>query len=311
MGMTDMGMTDEITARRDFLKGAAAFTVMPPLTVKMIGCVLSLISVTVCSGCRMGQESADAGRQIPETVQDCKLSRNPGAFSVVQWNIGHFAHGKDKRTAIAASESAARSAEYRAMIEKLKPDFLGVSEFDPVFDKAGRLSTNEVFASFPTRILGPKSHYQCNALFTRFPCVRHEVVDFAERRQKTYFIDAVFMFGTNEVHFVQTHLDWARLPDQDERPPEDKRFAQRQIKQLIAHFKDVSYVIISADFNVSCRWHFKEFDKAGYSVANTGRYDLLDNVVVKGFDVKDLFSADDERRLSDHRIVGCVLEMRR
>ena len=39
--------------------------------------------------------------------------------------------------------------------------------------------------------------------------------------------------------------------------------------------------------------------------------DALDNVVVKGFDVKDLFSADDERRLSDHRIVGCVIEMRR
>ena len=39
--------------------------------------------------------------------------------------------------------------------------------------------------------------------------------------------------------------------------------------------------------------------------------DALDNVVVKGFDVKDLFPADDERRLSDHRIVGCVIEMRR
>ena len=37
---------------------------------------------------------------------------------------------------------------------------------------------------------------------------------------------------------------------------------------------------------------------------------VLDNVVVKGFDVKELFAADNERRLSDHRIVGCVLEMR-
>lgn len=239
-----------------------------------------------------------------------RADRLPFAVKVVQWNIGHFAHGLDKRTAISAEESEAKSAEYRAMIERLKPDFLGVSEFDPVFDKAGRLSTNEVFASFPIKILGPKNHYQCNALFTRFPCVRHEVVDFAERRQKTYFIDAVFMFDTNEVHFVQTHLDWARLPDQDERPPEDKRFAQRQIKQLVEHFKDVPYVIISADFNVSRRWHFKEFDKAGYTVANNGRYDLLDNVVVKGFDVKDLFSADDERRLSDHRIVGCNLVMK-
>ena len=84
----------------------------------------------------------------------------------------------------------------------------------------------DVFASFPTRILGPKSHYQCNALFTRFPCLRHEAVDFDERRQKTHFIDAVFLFGTNEVHFVQTHLDWARLPDENERPRDGQKGQQ-------------------------------------------------------------------------------------
>ena len=61
---------------------------------------------------------------------------------VVQWNIGHFAMGRSSRTAIAPEESAAKSAEYRAEIARLKPDFLGVSEFDPVFDKGGRLSTN-------------------------------------------------------------------------------------------------------------------------------------------------------------------------
>ena len=265
--------------------------------------VLAFLSFCAMEACSSGV--GDAGFR-----QESGLSRRPVAFKVVQWNIGHFAHGRAKRTAVTAKESAGKSAEYRAMIEKLKPDFLGVSEFDPVFDKAGRLSTNELFASFPTRILGPKVHYQCNALFTHFPCVRHEIVNFAERRQKTYFIDAVFLFGTNEVHFVQTHLDWARLPDQNKRHPTDRRYAQRQIKQLVRHFKDVPYVIVSADFNVSRRWHFKEFDKAGYTVANTGRYKLLDNVVVKGFDVKDLFSADDQLRLSDHRIVGCVLEMR-
>lgn len=259
--------------------------------------------------CAAGLRACAAGAPAPSDG----AGRPPvqAAFKVIQWNIGHFAHGLAKHTAIAADESAAKSAEYRAMIAELKPDFLGVNEFDPVFDKAGRLATNEVFASFPTRILGPKIHYQCNAIFTHFPCLRHEIVDFAERRQKTYFIDAVFLFGTNEVHFVQTHLDWARLPDEKKRPREDRRFAQRQIKQLVEHFKDVPYVIVSADFNVSRRWHFEEFDKAGYTVANTGQYKFLDNVVVKGFDVKELFSADDQLRLSDHHIVGCVLEMKK
>ena len=238
----------------------------------------------------------------PQKVCD-GANQPPKRFSVVQWNIGHFALGKASRTAIAPEESAARSVAYRAMIDKLKPDFLGVSEFDPVFDKAGRLSTNEVFSSFPTMILGPKNNYQCNALFTRFPCVRHEIVNYALHRQNVYFIDSVFMFGTNEVHFVQSHLDWYRSAD-------GQRYALPQMRQLVEHFKNVPYVIISADFNVPEIGHFDAFKEAGYTVANGGRYSVLDNVVVKGFDVKKLFAADNERRLSDHRIVGCVLEMR-
>ncbi|MBP5510552.1 MAG: endonuclease/exonuclease/phosphatase family protein [Kiritimatiellae bacterium] len=226
----------------------------------------------------------------------------PAQFSVVQWNIGHFALGKASRTAIAPEESAARSASYKAMIDKLKPDFLGVSEFDPIFDKAGRLSTNEVFSSFPTKILGPKNNYQCNALFTRFPCVRHEVVNYTLHRQNVYFIDSVFMFGTNEVHFVQSHLDWYRTKD-------GERYALPQMQQLVTQFQNVPYVIISADFNVSKIEHFAAFLEAGYVVANDGRYAVLDNIVVKGFNVKELFAADNERRLSDHRIVGCLLEM--
>ena len=30
--------------------------------------------------------------------------------------------------------------------------------------------------------IGPKNNYQCNALFTRFPCVRYEVVNYEVRR---------------------------------------------------------------------------------------------------------------------------------
>ena len=288
-------------SRREFLSGAAAFVSIGACPV-----FAALMGRSHTASTDKGLHSAS----FRSMLKNEERKREPIQFRVVQWNIGHFAHGKDKRTAIVAKESKARSAEYRAMIDRLKPDFLGVSEFDPVFDKAGQPTTKKVFASFPTKIVGPKAHYQCNALFTHFKCVRHEVVDYVERCQKTYFIDAVFKFGPNEVHFVQSHLDWARLPDQDSRPPDDKRFAQRQIKQLVEHFRDKPYVIVSADFNVSQLWHFKEFTKAGYTVANQGRYDLLDNIVSKGFDVKELFSADDEKHLSDHRIVGCVLEIK-
>ncbi len=80
--------------------------------------------------------------------------KSPVRFSVVQWNIGHFALGKDYNTAITDGESAARSAEYRAMIDRMKPDFLGISEYEPVFDKAGRSTESELFSSFPTKLTG-------------------------------------------------------------------------------------------------------------------------------------------------------------
>jgi hypothetical protein len=227
---------------------------------------------------------------------------SPVRFSVVQWNIGHFAMGKDYNTTITANDSAKRSAEYRAMIDRMKPDFLGISEYDPVFDKVGRSTVSELFSAFPTKVIGPKNAYQSNAIFTRFKCVRHEVVNYTKRKQNTYFIDSVFMFGTNEVHFVQSHLDWYT-------PEGGECFALPQMRQLVERFKNTPYVIISADFNVWKIGDFSAFANAGYTIANRGQYALLDNVVVKGFNVKELSAYDREHNLSDHTIIGCVLEM--
>ena len=242
-----------------------------------------------------------------------------GRFRFVHWNIGHFALGLAPATSIEAKDSAVRSAAYRSQIERLHPDFFGVSEFEPVFDKAGRLATNEVFSMFPTKLVGPKNNYQCNALFTRFPCVRHEVVNYEVRRQRTYFIDSVFMFGTNEVHVVQTHLDWYR--GEDGKTP----YARGQMRQLVERFKDTPYVIIAADFNVWKIADYAPFAEAGYAVANGGADGhlntfgnnpreverVLDNIVVKGFEVQGIFVADYDRKLSDHRIFGCNLVMKK
>ena len=223
-------------------------------------------------------------------------------FRVVQWNVGHFALGKDSNTSVTDAKSAERSAEYRAMIASLKPDFLGVSEYDPYFDKVGRLAKNEVFASFPTKVIGPKNIYHCNAVFTHFKCMGSTVVDYNPRKQQSYFMDTVFMFGTNEVHFVQSHLDFYMQDGQ--------RLALKQMPQLVEYFNDKQYVIISADFNVDTIGDFSALAEAGYTIANDGRYKVLDNIAVKGFDVKDVFAADEGHALSDHTIIGCDLEMR-
>ena len=280
-----------------------------------MGCVRSAFAVALI--CALGTVAVVNGGAANDAASLARLAEG-GKFRYVHWNIGHFALGLAPQTAIEAADSSERAAAYRAQIERLHPDFLGLSEFEPEFDKSGRLATNEVFAAFQTKLVGPKNNYQCNAMFTRFPCVRHEIVDYEVRRQRTYFIDSVFMFGRNEVHVVQSHLDWYR--GEDGKTP----YARGQMHQLIERFKDASYVIIAADFNVWKVADYAPFVEAGYTVANGGEDGhlntfgnnlreaerVLDNIVVKGFDVQGIFVADNNRKLSDHKIFGCNLVMK-
>ena len=241
------------------------------------------------------------------------------SLRVAQWNIGHFSMGDDCKSSVRKEKSAERSAEYRAKIAEIDADFIGVSEYDPVFDKAGTPTTNAVFASYPTKVEGPKNEYQCNAVFSRYKCIRHEVVDYDERCQKTYFIDSVFRIGTNEVHFVQSHLDWNyNVQATDARP--------RQIRQLIDRFRNVPYVIICADFNVYGAGEYYPFVQAGFKIANCGDAGVFrttnfkggmmpcsdrtvcDNIVVKGFDIRDVALADEDLKL---RLVYALSPARR
>ena len=246
-----------------------------------------------------------------------------GAVSlrVAHWNIGHFSMGHDCKTAVTRENSAKRAAEYRAKIGEMDADFIGLSEYDPKFDKAGTPTKDVLFAGYPTQVEGPKNEYQCNAVFSRLACVRSETVDYADRLQKTYFLDSVFKVGTNEVHFVQSHLDFNYNEKATDARP-------RQIRQLIDRFRDVPYVIICADFNVYGAGEYYPFLMAGFRLANCGNNGyhrttnfkggllpycdrtVCDNIIVRGFRIRDVAVDDARLKLSDHRILRCTLDMK-
>lgn len=242
------------------------------------------------------------------------------SFRIAQWNIGHFAMGKSNNSTVGPKKSAARAAKYRAQIAKMGADFIGVSEYDPVFDTAGKPTTNAVFASYSTCVAGRKSGYQCNAVFARRQCVRSRVVPFDDRVQGTYFVDAVFKIGEKELHFVQTHLDWNMNEKATDARP-------RQIRQLIDQFKNEPYVIICGDFNVYGAGEYYPFVMSGFKLANCGEHGChdtiqgddrrmpcrrypLDNIIVKGFDIKGVNLDDKDLVLSDHRILRCTLDIK-
>ena len=237
--------------------------------------------------------------------------RAPGEFVFAQWNIGHFCFGKSGDTDVSSADSAARAAEYRRQLDALRADCVGVCEFSPKFDTAGGAARDLVFGGYKSFSAGPHHGYQCNAIAASAPGALSDVSvkDFAMRRQKHYRIACEAELGGVRAVVVETHLDLSAAE------------RRSQIEELVAEFGGCGRVIISGDFNVEDGGEFSPFRKAGFALANFGRFGRLnthrrrrvsatpaiDNVVVKGFDILEADTADDALLLSDHRLLVCRL----
>ena len=237
-------------------------------------------------------------------------------LTYAHWNIGHFALGTNDYSSVPMAESDQRAREYRALINGLQADVIGCCEFDPVFDCGGGEATEKLFPDYDTKSPGPKNDYQCNAIFSRnLKRVDYAIVNYTNRFQPTYFIDATYLVNGREVHFVQTHLDWNTNAKATKARPE-------QIRQLIEYFSAKSHVVIAGDFNVYSASEYAPFTKAGYQLASCGSrgevktvqadsnpFRAIDNIIVKGFSISDVRLADEKHALSDHSVLLSVLEM--
>ena len=254
------------------------------------------LAVSVCFAC-IGSGGAAVG---------------PLELTYVQWNIGHFAMGKDSATTIAPDDSPRRAQEYRALLDILRPDILGLSEYESAFDKAGTPSAQAVFAGFSASTIGPRNSWQWNATLFRpgIEVLDTERMDYPKRFQQTYALISRCRAQGLDFTVVQTHLDW----DCDGRLGRCHTNRQDQIRCLVERFATTPRVIISGDFNINSRREYEAFTAAGYTSVNYGEWGEmltfrqvepnhdfgLDNILVKGFDCLSPFTADPAFRLSDH-----------
>lgn len=239
-------------------------------------------------------------------------------LTYMQWNIGHFAMGKAATTTLSPTNAPQRALEYRALLNTLKPDILGINEYEASFDTSGAPSTNIIFHDFPHQVFGPQNSWQWNASFMRknIEVLRTERIDYSNRWQHTYALIAHCRANNTNFTIAQTHLDW------NIDGPYGQCYSNRQdqISTLIKRFADTPRVIISGDFNIASEQEYDAFKKAGYSSINYGDHGELstfkrkpnsklasglDNILVKGFDYFAPFTADPNLLLSDHRPI-CV-----
>ena len=298
--------------RGDFTSAAAGSFYLGPSTAQG-GCELSTLDVS-SDGATLHRHDLSSGDVLTSEFAFSCLKRpapkKVGEIRFVQWNIGNFSFGKRGETAIPADESEAQARAYRQMADSFDADVIGLSEFNPSFDRGGGLARDLVFGGFASFADGPHQGYQGNAVASRTSLRNVISRPYARRIQLTYMLRTETKIGGTTVRIVQTHLDL------------DAEVRAAQIAELAACLKNEPRVILSGDFNVSSASEYAPLEAIGLVGANFSHFGTLpthrrrsfaltpaiDNVFVRGFEFTDVAVGDPSLSLSDHRPLVCTLK---
>lgn len=235
---------------------------------------------------------------------------------VVHWNIGGFVytdwHVGDPTHVIPAADAETYAQRYRALIDSVGADIFVVAEYNPSFSAASLVTKDVIFQCFRSVYEGAKSGASCNTVFANITeFVGAEEVPFTVRQENRYYTHVTARLMGENVHIVEAHLDHTY---------NEKRVAQ--IAQLISDMSPYRYVIIGGDFNTgdeeTVETEFSAFTDAGYTMLNSDYLGLVvtslteeyvDNIVVKGFTMKERKTSEASGTLSDHLLLSCDLTM--
>ena len=243
----------------------------------------------------------------------CLGGHAPIRFKVGQWNIGHFSHGEKHFP----SGAFTNAEPWNAVLDEMDVDVLGLCEYHYTMGD-GRDTIGYLGGKYADFHVGDQLTYMWNATWVKtnahFVHVRTEQHDYASCIQHAYWLDSVYEVAGQEVHFVETHLDWQGV---DERPS--------QMAELIRFYADDEHVVLCGDWNNKRgpdEWML--FATNGYVMANPctsleaiqtcqsndgSGTSALDNILVKGFEISDVRTAGDDYALSDHRAIYATLKM--
>lgn len=275
--------------------------------MRSVSTILTLVAVASLAGC-------------------ASAVREPVSFKMASWNIGHFALGKNWKTAVPRDGFQAAARKYADFLDEVNADYLGVCEYAGAFTTDGQIAADQaVFGRYGRMLVGPHHGWQWNAAFwNRFAKKGDAIKSYRRHLQDVYYLANRVEIGGVEVVLVQTHLDWGTMYEGHEHDREE------QMKQIIADFAAEPRVIVAGDFNIGIRFRekgrrsldnpaeYRVFEEAGYTLGNDGRFKTapsgdcrmsLDNIIVKGVEISD-FRVYDRPDLSDHALVSATITVR-
>ena len=246
-----------------------------------------------------------------------------GEIHFATWNIGHFSCGRSTQAIIPDEKAEEMAARYRLFIDYAGVEIMGLAEYSSCYTKTGKKRVpGALFPDWLIALEGTKRGLMCNALFLREGAVTEtREREYPDRVRSAYYKFARVRLNGVEFCLVETTLE---RTDSEEAPHRADK--EKQILTLIEDFKDEPYVIIGGDFQVrqirgDTQDLWKEYDpfvKAGWKLAHRGELKTaytrkggkpklpLDNIIVKGFEIRDVRVQCDPA-LSDHALLRATL----
>lgn len=247
-----------------------------------------------------------------------------GKVMLAQWNIGHLNGGsRDTVSEITPDAYAAFARKYQSFLSQIPASIISINEYTHIFatDKDGvvRYSDSILFGDYDYKIIGSNNNGSCNALFSRLPLTDNCEIYFEcndtvhithsdyLKANWYYLLESKTVICGISTIVASTHLAFDLNNDD---------VSRNQVKEIIERYRNDNYVILCGDWNLDNVSIYDLFLEAGYQLANHGalgdfytvRNSILDNIIVKGFDVEKTYLK--RTSLSDHHLIVTILSIK-
>lgn len=277
----------------------------------------------------------------------------PARLRIVQWNIGGFAMGKSDQSTYDdpnrgdTDDRPGGTFEHdlpiwKGTINDMDADIICCCEYNQVMKighdgEADVIARDTIFNCYKHAYIQPKTkRYMETAIFSKHRAITIGRKEFDSKvASSRYYESMLIRFNNKDVWVIGTHLETSKNTE----PDEGDIARQAEMEELMAFAADKDYVIMCADWNVGTYSDYEkralgaaEYDQwleAGFKMANHGYlgdfntsmrpYSVLDNIIVKGFEVSNIKIYDgpnaanitepQTHQLSDHAAIGCTLTM--
>jgi len=257
-----------------------------------------------------------AGGDISEAAWktfDVSCTQESDYIKVATMNYGLWNDGATKYVEDSKVETVL--AAWKKMLDDNDVDILCGQEWLKHFDRSNKLTAEDVLFAYKYKYQFSTASYFGKNLVSKFPVTDFTTIAHTKNPSRGY-TKAYTEINGRKVCLINAHLSIET---------NFKTNRQAEYEDLLREMEKEEYVIVFGDFNAYTTSEFKNFTKAGYSVANAGKHGIhytwthfgtdsswsnmaIDNIIVSP-NIEILKVTCDRRELSDHNMLVAELRL--